>query len=54
VCSTTLRSSGAALRAGYAGPLTIEFLSFDPGSLEEKLVADAAFVRRVLEKEGAA
>lgn len=39
---------GSALGAGYAGPLTIEFLSFEAGSLEDKLAADVAFVRRVL------
>lgn len=38
----------AALEAGYAGPLTIEFLSFDPRPLEEKLQAEVTFVRRVL------
>ena len=39
----------AALRAGYRGPLTIEFLSVEPLPVEEKLAADAAFVRAVLE-----
>ncbi len=38
----------AAFAAGYAGPLTIEFLSFEPKPLEEKLAADVAFVRRTL------
>jgi len=38
----------AALRAGYDGPLTFEFLSFEPVALNEKLAADVAFVRRVL------
>jgi len=39
---------GAALRAGYAGPLTIEFLAADERPVEEKLAADVAFVRAVL------
>lgn len=39
---------GAALAAGYAGPMTIEFLSDDERSVEEKLAADVRFVRRVL------
>ena len=43
---------GAALAAGYAGPLTIEFLSWDPAPLEEKLAADAAFVRTALAELG--
>lgn len=38
----------AAVRAGYDGPLTIEFLAADPRSVEEKLAADVAFVREVL------
>jgi sugar phosphate isomerase/epimerase len=38
----------AALAAGYDGPLTIEFLAADERSVEEKLAADVAFVRRVL------
>jgi len=38
----------AAIRAGYDGPLTIEFLAADPRSVEEKLAADVAFVRSVL------
>ncbi|MBI3784684.1 MAG: sugar phosphate isomerase/epimerase [Deltaproteobacteria bacterium] len=41
---------GAALRAGYDGPLTIEFLAADERSVEEKLAADVAFVRQVLAK----
>jgi sugar phosphate isomerase/epimerase len=45
---------GAALDAGYDGPMTIEFLSAEPGrSLEEKLEADVAFVRRTLRELGA-
>ncbi|MAE93053.1 MAG: hypothetical protein CL910_00190 [Deltaproteobacteria bacterium] len=38
----------AALGAGYEGPLTIEFLSFDSRPIEERLAADVAFVRGVL------
>ena len=38
----------AAFAAGYAGPLTIEFLSFEPLPLEQKLAADVAFLRSVL------
>ncbi|HVM96578.1 MAG TPA: TIM barrel protein [Candidatus Acidoferrales bacterium] len=38
----------AALRAGYSGPLTIEFLAADERPLEEKLAADVAFVRDIL------
>ncbi|MCK6555866.1 sugar phosphate isomerase/epimerase [Candidatus Binatia bacterium] len=38
----------AAVRAGYAGPMTIEFLAADARSVEEKLAADVAFVRAVL------
>ncbi len=37
-----------ALRAGYDGPMTFEFLSFEPRPVEEKLAADVAFVRGVL------
>jgi sugar phosphate isomerase/epimerase len=44
----------AAFAAGYAGPLTIEFLSFEPKPVEEKLAADVAFLRRVLAELGAA
>jgi sugar phosphate isomerase/epimerase len=39
---------GAALGAGYAGPLTLEFLSFEPKPLEEKLAADIRWLRGVL------
>ncbi len=38
----------AALDAGYEGPMTFEFLSWEPKPLEEKLAADVEFVRRVL------
>jgi sugar phosphate isomerase/epimerase len=44
----------AAFEAGYDGPLTIEFLSFEPRPLEEKLAADVAFVRGLLRKLGRA
>ncbi len=43
----------AAVGAGYAGPLTIEFLAADPRPAEEKLAEDAAYVRRVLAGLGA-
>jgi len=42
----------AAFDAGYAGPLTIEFLSFEPRPVEEKLAADVAFLRGVLAELG--
>jgi sugar phosphate isomerase/epimerase len=38
----------AAVEAGYGGPLTIEFLAADARPVEEKLAADATFVRGVL------
>jgi L-ribulose-5-phosphate 3-epimerase len=44
----------AAFAAGYAGPLTIEFLSFEPKPVEEKLAADVRFVRALLEELGRA
>lgn len=40
----------AVLGSGYAGPMTFEFLSWEPIPLEEKLAADVAFVRSVLER----
>jgi sugar phosphate isomerase/epimerase len=43
----------AAFAAGYAGPLTIEFLSFEPKPVEEKLAADVAWLRGVLVELGA-
>ena len=43
---------GAALEAGYAGPLTIEFLAADARPVEEKLAADVAYVRSVLAELG--
>jgi L-ribulose-5-phosphate 3-epimerase len=44
----------AAFEAGYAGPLAIEFLSFEPKPVEEKLAADVAFVRGLLAELGRA
>ena len=44
----------AAFDAGYAGPLTIEFLSFEPKPVEEKLAADVAWLRGVLAELGRA
>jgi sugar phosphate isomerase/epimerase len=44
----------AAVRAGYRGPFTIEFLAADERPVEEKLAADAAFVRGILADLGAA
>ena len=38
----------AAFEAGYAGPLTIEFLSWEKKPVEEKLATDAAWLRSVL------
>jgi sugar phosphate isomerase/epimerase len=38
----------AAFEAGYAGPLTIEFLSWEKKPVEEKLATDAAWLRGVL------
>ncbi len=45
---------GAAFAAGYRGPLTIEFLSFEPLSIEQKLAADVAWLRGVLAELGRA
>lgn len=42
----------AAFEVGYAGPLTIEFLSFEPRPIEEKLAADVAWLRGVLAELG--
>jgi sugar phosphate isomerase/epimerase len=42
----------AAFDAGYAGPLAIEFLSWDPLPIEEKLSADAAHLRALLAELG--
>jgi sugar phosphate isomerase/epimerase len=38
----------AAHDAGYAGPMTLEFLSWDPIPAEEKLTRDIAYLRRLL------
>jgi sugar phosphate isomerase/epimerase len=38
----------AAHERGYAGPMTLEFLSWDPISTEEKLARDMAYLREVL------
>jgi len=38
----------AAFCAGYAGPLVIEFLSFEPLPVEEKLAEDAGLLRRLV------
>jgi len=38
----------AVLEAGYEGPMTLEFLSFEPIPLEEKLAQEIAYLRRVL------
>jgi sugar phosphate isomerase/epimerase len=42
----------AALAAGYAGPLTIEFLAADARPVEDKLAADVAWVRALLAELG--
>lgn len=42
----------AAFAAGYGGPLTLEFLSFEPKPVEEKLAADVAWLRGVLAELG--
>ncbi|MCP3987061.1 MAG: TIM barrel protein [bacterium] len=38
----------AALAAGYEGPMTVEFLSFEDRPLQERLARDVAWVRKVL------
>lgn len=38
----------AALDAGYAGPMTIEFLAFDSRPVEEKLREDVTYLRGLL------
>ena len=43
----------AAVGAGYGGPFAIEFLSFEPLPVEEKLRRDADFVRAALRELGA-
>ena len=42
----------AAFEAGYAGPLTIEFLAWDERPVEEKLAADVGYLRRLLAELG--
>ena len=42
----------AAFEAGYAGPLTLEFLSFEPKPVEQKLAEDLSFLRSVLSGDG--
>jgi len=42
----------AALRAGYSGPLTIEFLSCEQQPLEQKLADDVSYLRGVLQTIG--
>jgi sugar phosphate isomerase/epimerase len=44
----------AAFEAGYTGPLAIEFLSFEPRSVDDKLADDAAWLRRTLAELGKA
>jgi sugar phosphate isomerase/epimerase len=44
----------AAFAAGYAGPLTIEFLSFERKPVEEKLAADVRFLRALFAELGRA
>ncbi len=41
---------GAACDVGYEGPMTLEFLSWDPVPTEEKVARDMAYLRRVLEE----
>lgn len=42
----------AAFEAGYTGPLAIEFLSFEPRSVDDKLADDATWLRRTLAELG--
>ncbi len=42
----------AALEGGYAGPMTIEFLSWESVSTEEKLARDVAYLRSLLAELG--
>jgi sugar phosphate isomerase/epimerase len=44
----------AAFDAGYAGPLTIEFLSWEPRPVDDKLADDAAWLRATLAALGRA
>ena len=43
----------AALAAGYAGPMTIEFLAADARPVEDKLADDVAWLRGLLAELGA-
>ena len=43
---------GAAFEAGYAGPMSIEFLAFEPRPTEEKLAEDLAWLRERLRELG--
>ena len=43
---------GAVFEAGYAGPMTLEFVSWEPRPLEEKLAADLAYLRGLLAELG--
>ena len=43
---------GAAFDAGYGGPLTIEFLSWEPRTVDDKLADDAAWLIRTLGELG--
>jgi sugar phosphate isomerase/epimerase len=43
---------GAVFEAGYDGPMTIEFVSWEPRPLEEKLAADVAYLRALLSQLG--
>ncbi len=43
----------AVLESGYAGPMTLEFLSWEPLPLEEKLAADVRHARALLAELGA-
>lgn len=42
----------AVFAAGYDGPMTIEFVSWEPRPLEEKLAADVAYLRGLLAELG--
>ncbi len=42
----------AAFEVGYAGPLSIEFLSFEPRPVDAKLADDAAWLRHTLGELG--
>jgi sugar phosphate isomerase/epimerase len=44
----------AAFAAGYTGPLAIEFLSWEPRSVDDKLADDAAWLRSTLAELGRA